>query len=46
MTSGSLTHPDAGHCCTDAEEPGHDETAAALTWRRAPEFLGALPPQA
>jgi dienelactone hydrolase len=38
-----FTYPGAGHFYTDAEGPDHDEAAAALTWRRALEFLRTLP---
>jgi dienelactone hydrolase len=38
-----FTYPGAGHFYTDAEGPDHDEVAAALTWRRALEFLRTLP---
>ncbi|WP_328614848.1 dienelactone hydrolase family protein [Amycolatopsis sp. NBC_00355] len=38
-----FTYPGAGHFYTDAEDPGYDEVAAALTWRRALGFLRTLP---
>jgi dienelactone hydrolase len=38
-----FTYPGAGHFYTDAGGPDHNEVAAALTWRRALEFLRTLP---
>ncbi|GAB1508341.1 dienelactone hydrolase family protein [Actinophytocola sp. KF-1] len=36
-----FTYPGAGHFYTDEDLPDHDPRAAALTWRRALDFLRA-----
>ncbi|MEV1289613.1 dienelactone hydrolase family protein [Micromonospora sp. NPDC049679] len=35
-------YPDAGHLYTDPQLPDHEPAAAALTWRRALDFLASV----